>query len=529
MHRIILSCLLLACCVAAQTPAFSPEIKRVAVFKNGYAFTYREGETKTANGFAYTERIPIGVLGTIWGYANAPNARVTQLMASESDEKTEARARNPVEFLLANEGARIRIEKTYVRDKVFEGVYEILRPKEDELRLATSSEGELLTKLTVALKTAEGVLLIPAAQIQSFEIIGGAKWTLAALKKERRLTLRAEGVTDGETINLGIAALERGIRWVPNYRLSLLNATEARLELEGLLINELTDLKNSEVNFVVGVPHFFFQDTVSPLSLNQAFAGVSQYFAGENRNALTNSISSRAKMGEDLTARGRPLTDPEAEALEEAKAAAADQLYLYKVDGVTMKKGGSASVRLFSTNIPCREVFDWQVRDGNTNANDASIWYTIRLKNQTGRPWTTAPLLVMRDWQPVGQDLLRFTPNGNENTLRVTPATEVIGTHTLAEKSRQNVTLRIDGEPQTYRLVTVEGSLKVRNTRPEPVEVAITRNLSGTVLAASDGGAFNRNAANLEGINTNSVITWNLTVAPGERIVTYSYKTYVKV
>jgi hypothetical protein len=78
-------------------------------------------------------------------------------------------------------------------------------------------------------------------------------------------------------------------------------------------------------------------------------------------------------------------------------------------------------------------------------------------------------------------------------------------------------------------LVTVEGSLKVRNTRPEPVEVAITRNLSGTVLAASDGGAFNRNAANLEGINTNSVITWNLTVAPGERIVTYSYKTYVKV
>ena len=30
-----------------ESNSFAPEIKRVAVFKNGYAFTYREGEATT--------------------------------------------------------------------------------------------------------------------------------------------------------------------------------------------------------------------------------------------------------------------------------------------------------------------------------------------------------------------------------------------------------------------------------------------------------------------------------------------------
>src|SRR5215213_5953269 len=64
---------------------FTPEVKRVAVFKNGYAFTYREGEAQVSNGWAYTTNAPTGVLGTIWGYSTLPNIKVTQLLASESE------------------------------------------------------------------------------------------------------------------------------------------------------------------------------------------------------------------------------------------------------------------------------------------------------------------------------------------------------------------------------------------------------------------------------------------------------------
>ena len=59
--------------VRAQTlpiepAAFSPEIKRLAVFKNGYAFTYREGEARpvsSSGGWVYTTRTPIGGPGSM--------------------------------------------------------------------------------------------------------------------------------------------------------------------------------------------------------------------------------------------------------------------------------------------------------------------------------------------------------------------------------------------------------------------------------------------------------------------------------
>src|SRR4051812_32795441 len=81
---------------------FSPEVKRVAVFKNGYAFTYREGEAQILNGWAYTTNAPVGVLGTIWGYSASPNVKVMSLLASESEKRETERVTDIAEILLAN-------------------------------------------------------------------------------------------------------------------------------------------------------------------------------------------------------------------------------------------------------------------------------------------------------------------------------------------------------------------------------------------------------------------------------------------
>src|SRR3712207_2001867 len=59
---------------------FKPSVRRVAVFKNGYVFTYREGEALPGGGWAYTADVPSGVLGAVWGYTTSPQARVTQLL-----------------------------------------------------------------------------------------------------------------------------------------------------------------------------------------------------------------------------------------------------------------------------------------------------------------------------------------------------------------------------------------------------------------------------------------------------------------
>jgi hypothetical protein len=534
---------------------YSPAVKRVAVFKNGYAFTYREGEAQISNGSAYTTDSPIGVLGTVWGYSTSPNVKVTQMLASQTDKLETQRVNDIAEIILANEGARIRFTDLYSK-KNFEGTYEIVSnhrnfafPYSGSDNAAAAQYAE--ERVIVAMKTESGIMLFPVSEMNNIEFLSQPKMEKPKLSKENRLMMKVEGANEGQKVNLGIAALERGIRWIPAYRVEVKGTPvkEAKLELEAMLINELTDLQNTEVNFVVGVPHFLFQETMSPLSMNTGFAGVSSFFqsgAGNNRrdsysNAIMSQIASNVGNDND-TADYLPPTQPE----EQTNSFSAEQLFLYRTEQINLKKNERASLKLFSLTVPATEVFEWTLSDtpqtqqryleysSGSNATpllqdlSSKIWYALRLKNQTGMPWTTAPAISFREWKPMGQDMLSFTPVGGENILRVTPATEVIGTHTLEEKSRTQTELRYSGSDYTFDLVTVEGTIKLRNIKKEAVELVLTRNLVGETISATDNGKISREGLNLQSVNPNSIVKWNLTVPSGEKEIRYTYKIYVR-
>ncbi|HVF26805.1 MAG TPA: hypothetical protein VM943_01110, partial [Pyrinomonadaceae bacterium] len=155
-------------------------------------------------------------------------------------------------------------------------------------------------------------------------------------------------------------------------------------------------------------------------------------------------------------------------------------------------------------------------------------WYALRLKNGTGMPWTTAPVLSFRDWKPLGQDMLTFTPVGAETIVRVTPATEVTGTHKLEEKSRVRQTIREGGTLYEYDLVTVEGTINLRNVKRQPVDVVLTRTLMGETIEASDGAATSREGLNLQSVNPRSTIKWEMSLPPGEKQLRYLYKVHVR-
>ena len=529
--------------------AFVPQVKRVAVFKNGYAFTYREGEAQISNGWAYTTNAPTGVLGTIWGYSTLSNVRVTQMLASQSDKSETKRVGTTLEILYLNEGSKIRFMDE--DDKKYEGTYQILGQS-----LLTAPTGTLFSadSMTIALKTESGTLFFPVGEMKNIEILGQPKMEREMKTKENRLMMKVDGARDGQNINLGIASMERGIRWIPAYRVEARGTPvkEAKLELEAMVINELTDLKNSEVYFVVGVPHFLFQETVSPLSMNSAFAGVSNYFApgagGSRRDSMSNAIMTQVATVGGETNDSNFTTDsfPTISEEEKSNSFSADQLFLYQANDINLKKGERASLRLFSLTVPASEVFEWTLTDASDTQNryleygrgsstipivqdlSSKVWYGLRLKNQTGMPWTTAPAISFREWKPVGQDMLTFTPVGGENILRVTPATEVIGTHTLEEKARERTQLRYSGSMYDFDLVTVEGLIKLRNVKKDTVEVVITRDLVGEALTATDDGRISRQGFNLQAINPNSVVKWNLKVPTGEKEVRYTYKIYVR-
>jgi hypothetical protein len=558
MKKLLIITLLFVCfnhIFAQENNLFSPEIKRVAVFKNGYAFTYREAETVTGNGWAYTAEPPIGVLGTVWGYSTTPNVKVNQLLASEFTTATTERVSNITEFLIANEGARIRIEvaASEPKAKVYEGIYEIISPFRNFKSMPVNSgeQSYLTNELSIAIKTETGVLVFTANRMENVEVIGQPKWSKPKTEKQIRLGIKTEGALSGQKVNLGIAALERGIRWIPAYRVEVKGdpIKEAKLELEANVINELADLNNSEINFVVGVPHFLFQDTASPLSINTAFAGVSSNFGRDRRGDYSNAIQSQVsnQSSQDITIES---PDPSPTSAEEEKTTSfsAEQLYLYQTNQLNLKKGERATMRLFSLTVPCSEVFEWtinDVKDAQTrymNSNYSSqneqinslqdlstkIWYALKLKNTTGMPWTTAPAISFREWKPLGQDMLKFTAIGGEEVLRVTPATEVVGTHKLEEKSRSSEKLRWSGSDYEFDLVTVEGTIKLRNVKKTPIELVLTRNVVGEVISATDAGKIKKEGLNLQSINSNSVVKWNVSIPSGEKELKYIYKVYVR-
>ncbi|MEQ1765751.1 MAG: hypothetical protein ABL984_21670, partial [Pyrinomonadaceae bacterium] len=449
----------------------------------------------------------------------------------------------------ANEGTRIRFVDSY--NAVYEGIYEILsrhRGFQNDLRPQDGYRQSFdVGSITLSLKTESGVMLIPANSVRKIEILDALPSVLKP-KREKlvRLGLKTSGAKDGQAVNVGIAALERGLRWIPAYRVEVKGdpIKEAKLELEANVVNDLADLKNTEINFVVGVPHFLFQDTASPLSINTAFAGVSSNFRRDESNRMSNAIQSQVM----TTADGIGIDDasPTIAGEEQTTSFSAEQLFLYQTTLLALKKGERATTRLFSLTVPCSEVFEWTITDiGDVHQRylnpgysgqpinslqdlTTKIWYALRLKNTTGMPWTTAPAISFRDWKPLGQDLLKFTGIGGEEVLRVTPATEVLGSHSLEEKMRTKERLRWNGSDYDFDLVTVEGTVKVRNVQKQPVELVLTRNLVGQVASASDEAKIIKSGLNLQSVNSNSIIKWSVKIPPGEKELKYTYNVYVR-
>ncbi len=61
-----------------------------------------------------------------------------------------------------------------------------------------------------------------------------------------------------------MAYLRKGITWIPEYTLKVLDDDNAELTLRGTLVNEAEDLIHTDVHLVVGVPHFVHTEYMAP-------------------------------------------------------------------------------------------------------------------------------------------------------------------------------------------------------------------------------------------------------------------------
>ena len=548
----ILSAAFVTAQVAKEEGTMLP-IVRAIVFKDGFAYTFREGSATPQNGEVLLSVVPQAREGTLYAYlpegkGTVKRLELRQVITGERKERIERMFNDLYELLRQNEGKKVRI---ITKDgERLEGILRVVTPLHEDPSVPRDPQRSPTRIAYIALE-GETTALVRTDQIERLQFLEPAilkevKETSMPLMMQR-LAVLLDGVEDGKPIRLGIAALEAGLRWDATYRVVINErpAKTARLELVATVENQLAPLKETTLLLAIGVPNFPYRFQLASLIAPPAFA-----FRREGAVPEMGFLGAPPQLRGPTAVPGDGFqASPRLPAEEELPSLEAAQLVFYETPPLDLKVGERASLVLFSQTLPCREVFEWTIDEtpippprpaggeGRMPVRPLAtgFWYALALRNTLKVPLTTGIATAYQEWRPIGQGLLTFTAVGEEAILRLSPATEVVGEHEEQEVTRTPVTekRRTDKGEEAVQIgwtVTIEGMVNIRNTREEPVTVVVRRTVTGEVLTVSDKGEVKitppLRAADR---NPTSQIRWQLTMPPGAKTLTYRYRKFVAV
>jgi hypothetical protein len=515
-------------------------VKEVTVFKDGHAFVVHQGRVPVdARGLVVLDRLPTPVLGTFWPYSAERDIKLTAVTASRRPVRGEQTAIDLRGLLEANPGAAVDIVD--LDGKSISGRIAGLpaRPV-DELRAIEGTPDRDLVPAkggVVLLETGQGVLALPIDRIRSvsFKNPPAPKYANDTFRNLLTLTFAWPDAGPRREIEVGMAYVQKGLRWMPSYKVTTSSASKARVQLQATLINELADLDDVTVNLVVGVPTFAFKGTVDPMALQQTVAQLGGYFDAQSASgyAMSNAIMSQVAGMED--SRGlrednrrsnlAPDLGPEVASSEKD-----EDLFVFTVKRVTLKKGERMVLPVTEYELAYRDVYVLDLpfappMEVRANANDAQqreiarllgaphFTHVLRLANSGREPLTTAPALISSGDRVLGQGLMSYTAPGGECDLALTTAVDIKVTKSDKETGRVPGALTVDGS--TYLRVDLQGNIAITNRRDQTVDIEVKRSILGHAETAGQLGKAEMVNAYEEGGSVSQPPWWGWYGWPG--------------
>lgn len=218
----------------------------------------------------------------------------------------------------------------------------------------------------------------------------------------------------------------------------------------------------------------------------------------------------------------------------------AEDLFLYPIPKLTLKRGETATVPLFTAAMPYEHIYTWQIADwldanerynSYDNQRDQAppqeeVWHICRLTNSGKLPLTTAPAMFTKNSQIVGQDICYFTSPGDHTDIRINRAIRVSADQQEFEikRERNAVTFR----SSSYDKLTIRGELKLTSYQPEKIHIEITKNLSGEIIENKDNAKVIDTAKRMRAVNAHRQLLWTIDLEPGKSTtLTYQYTVLV--
>jgi len=527
---------------AAPPPPPTLPIREITVFKDGHAMLLHEGELPVdPAGNVVMEGLPQPVMGSFWPYSADPKAPLSAVVAGHRKVKVDRDAASVADLLSANKGAQVTL-MTRSRGEAISGT------------LVSIQGGFLLLKGT------EGLRPIALDAVDTVTIRDRSETRLTEEQDRTALTLRLDWGAQpaAKTARVGMMYLQKGIRWIPSYRIDIDGKGKATVKLQATLVNELADLENVDAHLVVGVPSFAFKDTPDPVSLQRTVAALSRYFQQESQTAYAfgNSIYSQSSRAGEVR-RGVEAAPAEAPAGDDSK----EDIFVFPVKKLSLKKGEVLVLPVaefavdykdvFTVDIPMTPPRDVQARMAGRAPSEAErlhfapkVMHKIRLTNKTATPITTAPALILQNGRLLAQGMTTYTSVGGQSDVEITTAVDIQVKKTETEKDRVPNALKWRGD--NFQQLFLEVRVCLSNYRKVPVEVEVTRVVLGDVRDAGKGVVEKVNLMEdpkgaerqpyyawysdwwwWNQVNPVSRITWKATLEPGKNTdLDYAWSYY---
>lgn len=574
--------------VAAATPAFGQAadtpvrvghvgvpVREVTIYKDGHAFVEHRGRVPTSGADVVLDQLPAPVIGTVWAYSPDPAAKLVGVVAGRRLVEVERTSLSIVELLLGNPGAEVSITEHDSRPPYAATIIGVPERGARELH-ATDPAGTDVRTLeragVVHLKTAEGVRVLPLDRIRDVTFRAPPQMKFTNTERRNALTLRLDwqGKPAATEAEIGLVYLQRGIRWIPSYRVAIDGQGTASVRLQATLLNEMVDLDDVTAQLVIGAPSFLFKETLDPIALQDALAQLSQFFAqpgapqtaGQIASNFDNALRTQtARMGEYSggVPAGGGMADPRDLAGERN-----EDLFVFTLPHVTLRKGERLIVPVAECTLPYQDVFTLdlpfsppaeiqpQIRsdqqaDLQRLLEAPRVMHKLRLENKGQYPLTTAPALILRDGRVLGQGLMTYTSIGGNSDVEVTAAVDVQLTKEEKETGRNPNAEKWNDD--WYSRIDLAGVIRLCNHRANPVDVEVRRYVLGHPGEAShaatveqgnffeEGGAKPRHAPPWwhwygwpnwwHQHNGVGKFTWKLQLQPGQAVeLTYAWHYY---
>jgi len=494
--------------------------EKVSIFKNGTGFFIKSGKIKTKNKKIYLDA-PDSTFGTMW--VNSKN--LFSLKTTDKPRMEKRDVKSILDILKANNNKKCIITLT----------------DNKEIKATILSLGDSI----VNLKTDKGWLTLDTKDIKKiiFKDKPNMKHSVSTGKNRVELKFKDNG-----NKNIDLFYLRKGITWMPNYLIELKGKKKAKLTLKALIINDAEELLKTNVDFVVGVPNFKYSHILSPLGSDMKLKTFLDTLNGRNSRGYYYNNNANRMMNQAVQVRSNRFSSNNdnyaANPFIGVAGTTNEDLFFYHLRDVTIKKGERATYQLLSIDIPIEHIYEVSLSENasssgyrvsksyrNYGEKTNEVWHSIKLKNISKSPWTTGTAMIVkkdkRFVKPVAQNMMKYTPVTANAFLKITTSPDI----QIVEEDREVKKIRsaLKKYGYFYDLVTVKGTIKVKNYKREKIKLEIKKTIMGALKKSNKKWNIIKRFNDYGySINSTNDVSWNISLKPNEeKVINYNYKIYL--